>query len=215
MPRPDGDGEASKLARTAKSGGSGVRGGGRSSDTDLSDVMAHLHFLRGRDLRDHEDHTDENSAERRGLLFGNIRPRRNLDIGGDKGRGKTGEDSRDQKSDVKLHETLEERLRTTAKKHERHRRRVSRKIKEFHMQEKASDGESSESSRYLRNDKGRIVSRKAAEATKKKLEGWHSAVREAKDSLNIDGFVPIGGKTELGKRLHSEAKKIYESRKRR
>lgn len=44
------------------------------------------------------------------------------------------------------------------------------------------------------------------------LEGipWGKAVKAARGELKLTGFVPVGGKTGSGKRLHEVAKAHYE-----
>merc|ERR1719370_1408303 len=57
-----------------------------------------------------------------------------------------------------------------------------------------------------RNKKGKVVSRKSSEASKKKfrkngLSKYAQALKSARKSIGIRGFVPIGGKTAKGQAL--------------
>merc|ERR1711934_137282 len=55
----------------------------------------------------------------------------------------------------------------------------------------------------VRNKQGKVVSRKASEAGKKRyrkngLHKWTEATNKARRALGIKGFCPIGGKTAKG-----------------
>merc|ERR1712159_448459 len=62
------------------------------------------------------------------------------------------------------------------------------------------------------NRRGKIVSKKAQAAGKKaykNVSGWTKAVREARKTLALTGFVAVNGKTAQGKALYPKAKAIY------
>merc|ERR1712087_16288 len=64
-----------------------------------------------------------------------------------------------------------------------------------------------------KNKNGRIVSKKASARAKKSfgtsaLKAWCDAVKSARKSLNLKGFVPVGGKTAQGKALYAKAKSL-------
>merc|ERR1711972_522673 len=67
------------------------------------------------------------------------------------------------------------------------------------------------------NKRGRIVSKKRAEAGRslyaKYLHKWTNAVMKAREQLGLTGFVPIGGRTQDGQQLHKRAARLYESSK--
>merc|ERR1719499_386074 len=54
----------------------------------------------------------------------------------------------------------------------------------------------------MKNKRGKIVSKAASSAAKKRsshlLTAWGKAVAAARKQLNITGFVAVGGKTEKG-----------------
>ena len=64
------------------------------------------------------------------------------------------------------------------------------------------------------NRKGKIVSRKASEAAKKRsgtmMRRWGRAVKLAREALGITGFVPVGGSTVAGKALYKMTKFHYD-----
>merc|ERR1719378_23768 len=50
----------------------------------------------------------------------------------------------------------------------------------------------------MKNKSGKIVSKKAHAAGKKnfkRIQGWNAAVAKARKTLEITGFVPVGGKS--------------------
>merc|ERR1719265_1017351 len=54
-----------------------------------------------------------------------------------------------------------------------------------------------------KNKAGKIVSKKASDAAKKKkgakkIAAWGSAVKAARKALGVKGFLPVGGKTAQG-----------------
>merc|ERR1712133_131142 len=66
----------------------------------------------------------------------------------------------------------------------------------------------------VKNKRGKVVSRKQSEASKKKfrkngLDKSAAAVKSARKALGIRGFVPIGGKTSRGQALLKKARSIY------
>merc|ERR1719456_1146256 len=64
----------------------------------------------------------------------------------------------------------------------------------------------------FKNKRGKIVSKKASAAGKKKfanIKGWFEAVQKARKELNIKGFVLINGKSAQGKALYAKAKSIF------
>ena len=65
----------------------------------------------------------------------------------------------------------------------------------------------------MKNKRGKIVSRKASSAAKKRfskfLAPWNSAVTKARKALNLKGFVAINGKTAQGRALYAKAKSFY------
>merc|ERR1711879_171962 len=65
----------------------------------------------------------------------------------------------------------------------------------------------------IKNKRGKIVSKKAAAAGKKRyaasLAQWTKACQQAKKALNITGFAVIGGTTPQGKAIYAKAKAIY------
>merc|ERR1719277_750166 len=64
----------------------------------------------------------------------------------------------------------------------------------------------------IKNKRGKIVSKKASAAGKKRYAGiarWVKATVQAKKALGITGFAAIGGKTPQGKAIHAKAKAIY------
>merc|ERR1719361_2264182 len=64
-----------------------------------------------------------------------------------------------------------------------------------------------------KNKKGKIVSKKASERSKKAfasspLKAWGDAIKAARRALNLTGFVAIGGKSATGKALYAKAKSL-------
>merc|ERR1712215_453959 len=65
-----------------------------------------------------------------------------------------------------------------------------------------------------KNKTGKIVSKKASEAAKKRfkkngLAKFAEAVAKARKSLNIKGFQAVGGKTARGMQLLKRARELY------
>merc|ERR1712050_491287 len=70
----------------------------------------------------------------------------------------------------------------------------------------------------IRNKYGRIVSKKASAAARKKaansgFSAWGKAVGKARKELGLKGFVAIGGKSASGKALYAKAKAILAASK--
>ena len=68
------------------------------------------------------------------------------------------------------------------------------------------------------NRDGKIVSKEASDAGKRyyyegnmKAQSWNKAFLKARKDLNIKGFVPVGGKTAVGKALLARTRAIYNS----
>ena len=64
-----------------------------------------------------------------------------------------------------------------------------------------------------KNKNGRVVSVKKSNMSKRrfqnsKLSKWAKACKKARSNLKIKGFCPVGGKTQQGKRLYAEVKRI-------
>ncbi len=64
-----------------------------------------------------------------------------------------------------------------------------------------------------KNKNGKIVSSKQSQRSKKRFAGskiskWQNAAKKARSNLKIKGFCPIGGKTQQGKRLYAEIKRL-------
>merc|ERR1712207_122078 len=67
----------------------------------------------------------------------------------------------------------------------------------------------------LKNKRGKIVSKKASAAGKKRfvaIKGWGDCVAAARKALNLKGFVAINGKKAEGKALYAKAKALYAAR---
>merc|ERR1712216_581437 len=63
-----------------------------------------------------------------------------------------------------------------------------------------------------KNKNGKVVSRKASAAAKKKyasIRAWTVAVNKARKALNIKGFVAVNGKSPQGKALYAKAKSFF------
>mmetsp|Transcript_34365 Transcript_34365/g.71972 ORF Transcript_34365/g.71972 Transcript_34365/m.71972 type:complete len:120 (-) Transcript_34365:145-504(-) len=69
----------------------------------------------------------------------------------------------------------------------------------------------------FRNKYGKIVSKKASAASKKRYQTnpakvWADCVKAARKSLNVTGFVAINGKRAEGKALYAKSKSLYAER---
>merc|ERR1712064_77505 len=67
---------------------------------------------------------------------------------------------------------------------------------------------------FKKNKAGKIVSKKASEATKKKksykkIMAWGAAFKAARKALGIKGFCPCGGKTANGQKLLAKTRSLY------
>merc|ERR1711930_8399 len=65
----------------------------------------------------------------------------------------------------------------------------------------------------VKNKSGKIVSKKASAASKKKfatsaLKKWCDACKKARKELGIKVFCPVGGKTAQGKALYAKVKSL-------
>jgi hypothetical protein len=64
-----------------------------------------------------------------------------------------------------------------------------------------------------KNKRGKIVSKNASDASKRKfakgLVKWNEAVRKARASLGTIGFVTVNGNTAAGKQIFKKAKQYY------
>ena len=70
--------------------------------------------------------------------------------------------------------------------------------------------------KLVKNKRGKIVSRKASAAGKKRysaIKMWTESVVAARKALNLKGFVIVNGPKPEGKALYAKAKAIYASRK--
>merc|ERR1711865_461876 len=66
----------------------------------------------------------------------------------------------------------------------------------------------------MKNKRGKIVSKKKSTLSKKrytgsKFEAWGKAVRSARKTLAVTGFVAINGKSAQGRAVYAKAKAIY------
>merc|ERR1712187_1089455 len=66
-----------------------------------------------------------------------------------------------------------------------------------------------------RNKFGKIVSKKASAASKKRYQSsginiWADCIKQARKALNLKGFVAINGKQAEGKALYAKAKSLRE-----
>jgi len=61
----------------------------------------------------------------------------------------------------------------------------------------------------MRNKHGKVVSKKASAAAKKRSGKWMAAVAKARAALKIKGFCVIGGSKPQGKQLLAKARSFY------
>merc|ERR1712066_1034916 len=78
--------------------------------------------------------------------------------------------------------------------------------------EKTTSGMTKDS--LMRNKLGKIVSKKASAAAKKRYQTsrskvWANCIKLARKSLNLTGFVAINGKQAEGKALYAKSKSLY------
>merc|ERR1712039_828741 len=69
--------------------------------------------------------------------------------------------------------------------------------------------------KLMRNKFGKIVSKKASAASKKRYQSsgakiWADCIKQARKALNLKGFVAINGKQAVGKALYAKAKSLRE-----
>merc|ERR1719158_529173 len=63
----------------------------------------------------------------------------------------------------------------------------------------------------MRNKRGKIVSKRKSAAGNRKfhlIKGWVDAIKKARASLSLRGFVAINGRTLVGKALYVKAKEL-------
>merc|ERR1712150_170949 len=65
-----------------------------------------------------------------------------------------------------------------------------------------------------KNKSGKVVSKKASDAAKKrptfkKIMNWNAAVGKARKVLGVKGFVPVGGKSKQGQALLLKTRSFY------
>merc|ERR1712028_282421 len=68
----------------------------------------------------------------------------------------------------------------------------------------------------MRNKRGKVVSKKAAAAGKRRfrnIQDWVSSVTAARKALQVSGFVAINGKSLQGKALYVKSKALRASRR--
>merc|ERR1712226_349334 len=70
------------------------------------------------------------------------------------------------------------------------------------------------SSSLQKNKWGKIVSKKASAAAKKRYQTsgakvWADCIKQARKALNLKGFVAINGKQAEGKALYAKTKSLY------
>merc|ERR1712060_172790 len=68
--------------------------------------------------------------------------------------------------------------------------------------------------KLMRNKFGKIVSKKASAAARKRYQTsgakvWASCIAQARKALNLTGFVAINGKQAEGKALYAKTKSLY------
>merc|ERR1711920_1086148 len=68
----------------------------------------------------------------------------------------------------------------------------------------------------MRNKFGKIVSKKASAASRKRYQSsgakvWADCIKQARKALNLKGFVAINGKRAEGKALYAKAKSLREN----
>ena len=64
----------------------------------------------------------------------------------------------------------------------------------------------------MKNKRGKVVSRKASAAAKKRggrIARWGVATSKARKALGIKGFCPVGGKTAKGQALLKKVRSLY------
>merc|ERR1719463_152215 len=67
----------------------------------------------------------------------------------------------------------------------------------------------------IKNKRGKVVSKRASAHGKKmykQIESWTEAVMEARDSIKVQGFVAINGKSLQGKAIYVKAKALHRAK---
>merc|ERR1719336_2146909 len=64
----------------------------------------------------------------------------------------------------------------------------------------------------MKNKYGKVVSKRASAAWVRRGKGWIDAVVQARQVLNLSGFVAVNGKSMKGKALYLKAKTSYEEK---
>merc|ERR1712151_72059 len=72
--------------------------------------------------------------------------------------------------------------------------------------------------KLMRNKFGKIVSKKASAAARKRYQTsgakvWADCIKQARKALNLTGFVAINGKQAEGKALYAKSKSLYSETK--
>merc|ERR1719276_299163 len=65
----------------------------------------------------------------------------------------------------------------------------------------------------MKNKQGKIVSKRASAAWVRRNKDWIDAVVQARQVLNLSGFVAVNGKSMQGKALYLKAKTAYEDKR--
>merc|ERR1719389_1255486 len=68
----------------------------------------------------------------------------------------------------------------------------------------------------IKNKRGKVVSKRASANGKrryKQIEGWVEAFMAARESLKVEGFVAINGKSLQGKAIYVKAKALHREKK--
>merc|ERR1719355_463055 len=70
--------------------------------------------------------------------------------------------------------------------------------------------------KLMKNKRGKVVSKRASASGKRKykqIESWVEAVMGARDSLKVQGFVAINGKSLQGKAIYVKAKAMQRAKR--
>merc|ERR1719238_1637295 len=68
----------------------------------------------------------------------------------------------------------------------------------------------------IKNKRGKVVSKRASAHGKrmyKQIESWTEAVMEARDSIKVQGFIAINGKSLQGKAIYVKAKALHRAKR--
>merc|ERR1711920_236036 len=85
-----------------------------------------------------------------------------------------------------------------------------KKVSIFHgVKQKTKGGLTKDA--LTKNKRGKIVSKKASAAGKKRknISAWGAAVKKARAALKVEGFCPVGGKAAAGQALYKKTKSFY------